>query len=847
MSTTPASWRLAARLGRRELRGGLRGFRVFLACLALGVAAIAAIGSLSTAIQEGLRQDARAILGGDFEIRTVHQPASEAQQSWLDEHATIARTAVLRAMARPAAAENGAAGRMLVEVKAVDGAYPLYGAVRLADGGGLDGALERRDGRWGAVVERGVLHRLGLRVGDVLRVGEAELAIRGVIEREPDRGTGIAIWGPRLMMARGALDTTGLIQPGSLIHYHYLVKLPPGADPAAWQAELDAALPEAAWRVRDLSDAGEGLREMIDRMTLYLTLVGLTALLVGGVGVANAVKSYLDGRAPTIATLKTLGAPAALVFRIYMVQIGVLAALGTAIGLAVGAAAPWALGGLLGELLPVSLRIGVYAGPLALAAAFGLLTALVFSLWPLAGAREVPAARLFRELVAPARHVGRRDLALIGAAAAALAALAVVTAADRVLALWFVAGAVGTLAALRVAAAGIMRLAAHASGPRRGGAAWRLALANLHRPGAPTPSVVLSLGVGLTVLVTVALIQANLDRQVRERLPEAAPDYFFIDIQPDQVEPFETLLAGIDGVQAVERMPMLRARIVAVDGMPADQVETEQDWALESERGLTYSAEPPANAEVVAGEWWPADYDGPPLISFTADLARGMGLEIGDTLTFDVLGRRIEGRIANLRQVDWSDLSMNFTVIFAPGTLETAPHTHIATVRTSDSAEQAVLDAVAARFDNVSAVRVKEVLETVSDLFNRISMAVRGTAAVTLLAGTLVLASALASEHRRRIYDAVVLKVLGATRGRVLQVFAIEFGLLGLAAAAVAAVLGTVAAYFVVTAVMKANWVFVPSVVATTVAACTAATVLLGLAGTWRALSHKAAPLLRND
>lgn len=832
---------LAFRLARRELRGGVRGFRIFLACLMLGVAAIAGVGSLAAGIRAALEADARQILGGDVELAFTHRRATDEQLAFLSRAGTVSLVAEMRGMARTEAE------RTLVELKAVDGVYPLIGTVSLDGADDLRQALAERDGAWGAAVEAATLNRLGIRLGDRLMVGDQSYVVRAVIAGEPDRSANVFTLGPRMMIAYDSLTSTGLVQPGSLIRYEYRVLLPPGGSPAAFIAEARTRFPDAGWRLRSPSEAAPGVQRWIDRIAMFLTLVGLTALLVGGVGVANAVRSYLDGKTATIATLKCVGGGGALVLQIYLVQVMVMAALGIGIGLAIGALAPMVAAPLLAGQLPVAARLGLYPTPLAVATAFGLLTAIAFSLWPLARAREVPPSALFRDLIAPVRRRPRPIYVVIVAlAVAALAALAIGTSVDRRLAAWFVAAAFGTFLVFRAAALGIAALARRA--PHTGRPGLRLALANLHRPGSPTGGLVLSLGLGFTVLVVIALIQGNLARQLREQLPDVAPTFFFIDIQSDQVAEFDALLAAQPGVGQVRRVPSLRGRIVKVGHLSADQAEVapEARWALGSDRGLTYAATPPAGSRIVAGNWWPADYAGPPLISFDAQLAQGMGLGVGDTLTINILGREVEARIANLRAIDWTTLSINFTLIFAPGTLEGAPQTHIATAQVAPGAEDAVERAVTQRFPNVSSIRIKDALATVDRMLGHIGTAARATAAITLLAGILVLAGAVIASHRRRVYDAVVLKVLGARRRNVMGAFALEFSLIGTATAVIAAIVGALAAWLLMRLYMRVEFTLLPGTVAATAAGAAVAVVLLGLVGTWRALGQKPAPLLRN-
>ncbi|MCR9222267.1 MAG: ABC transporter permease [Alphaproteobacteria bacterium] len=845
-TASPALLPLAWRIARRELRGGLKGFRVFLACLALGVAAIAAVGSVASGIEEGLRQDAKILLGGDVDLRLTHQAASAEQRAWLEaESERVSHIVRLRAMAITADGED----RRLVELKAVDDAYPLYGELALREGGNVQEALAPRDGLPGAVVAPNLAERFGLAVGDRFRVGEQSFRLAGVIADEPDGGTQAFNLGPRVMIATEALADTGLVQTGSLIRYYYRVALAPEQPVEGWIAALKERFPNAGWRIRALDNAAPNIQRFVDRVGLFLTLVGLTALLVGGVGVGNAVRAFLGQRTGTIATLKCIGAPARMIFAVYLIQVGLLALVGIAIGLLIGMGGPLAAAPLLADRLPVEARLGFYWEPLLIAVGFGLLVTLVFSLYPLAQACSVPAATLFRDLLTPiTKRPGKRVLAMIGLGAAGLAALALATADDPRIAAGFVAGAVATLIAFRLAAAAVMKAAAAL--PRPKGVRVGLALANLHRPGAPTGSVVVSLGLGLTVLAAVALIEANLNAQVNETLRGEAPGYYFIDIQPDQIEPFMALVQGAEGVRDVQSTPMLRGRITAMDGVSVDDIEAPPDeaWILRGDRGITWAREAPSEgSEIVEGSWWPADYSGPPLVSFDAEAARAFGLGPGDTLTVNVLGREIEAEIANLREIDWTSLGINFVMVFSPGLMEQAPQSYIATAYLPPEQELALEKAVVDRFPNVSAIRVKEVLENVNQILSNLGVAVRIIAGVAIAAGVLVLAGALAAGHERRIYDSVVLKVLGATRRDVISAFTIEYGLMGLITALIAGGVGAAAAYVVVAQIMGAPWVFAPEALAATVLVALAVTIGCGLIGTWVALGRKAAPLLRNE
>jgi putative ABC transport system permease protein len=854
---------LPLRLARRELRGGTQGFRVLIGCLILGVAIIAGVGTLSSAIIAGITTDSRSLLGGDVSLQLMQRRVSGDERAYLSATGKISEIVELRAMAQPAnktgpGESPGKSQNILVEIKAVDKAYPLYGAVVLSPPLDLGAALaapgENPGGSWGAVAAPGLAERLGLEIGDSLRVGTATLVLRAVLKQEPDSIDNPFRLGPRLMVSHEALVATGLLQPGSLMHTHTHVKLPKTQAVGVWIEELQRSFPTAGWRIHHQGNALPGVRRFIERLATFLTLQGLATLLVGGIGIANAVRSHLNRKTETIAILKCLGASGGLVFQTYLLQVMAVAALAVVMGLILGAGGAGVAASLLGPQLPVAARIGFYPEPLLLAAAFGLLTTLIFALWPLARAQEIPPAQLFRDQVTTtAFRPGLGAIAAIAAAGTMLVWLAVSTVGEPRLALWFIGGMTITLVGFRAAGWAITAAAAVArrSLTARGGShpSLRLALANLHRPGAPTANVVLSLGLGLSLLVAVALIEGNLARQVDERLPEKAPAFFFIDIQPDQTALFDATVAEVQGVDEVKRVPILRGRIVAINGVEAESatIAPEAQWAINGDRVLTYAASPPKGSQIVAGDWWPADYRGPPLVSFEAALAQGMGLRIGDSLTLNVLGREIVATIANLRAIDWTSMRLDFAVILTPGTLESAPRSYVASVTVAPESEEPLRQAVADRFDNITAIRVREMLEAANRILANIGLAARATASLTLLVGILVLAAAVAAGRQARVYDSVVLKVLGARRRDILASYILEFGLLGTATGLLAAATGSAVAWAVVSQVMGLNWSFSIQTVAATLILCLAITLVLGFAGTWRALGRKAAPILRNN
>jgi len=844
-------WRrlaLALRFALREMRGGLSGFMIFLVCIALGVAAIGGVNSVAGAITTGVAREGKALLGGDIRFELNQREATTEELAYLTGLGDIAESADMRSMAR---LQDGS-DQALVELKAVDAAYPLYGSFQTQPALDRDALFGERDGAWGAAAPDILFERLGLKPGDRINVGGGTFELRAQIVTEPDAVSDGFGFAPRLMVSLEGLRASGLIQPGSLVEYAYKVRLPDQMSDEAVSAlreEANQRFPEAGWSVRTRSNAAPALSSNIERFSQFLTLVGLTALIVGGVGVANAVGAYLDGKRGVIATFKSLGASGGFVVTLYLIQIMLIAGIGIAAGLVLAVATPYAAGAALSTVIPVPAEGGFFPGALALAAAFGAMVTLAFALLPLGRARDVPATALFREQGLGGRGLPRK--AYLGAAlaiAALLAVLSVWFSADRRIAMIFVGAAIFAFIVLRMVGEGVQAIARHA--PRVRSTALRLAIGNIHRPGALTPSVVLSLGLGLTLLVTLALIDTNLRRQISGTLPAQAPNFFFVDIQAADVDAFARLVEETAPQGELMRVPMLRGRIMALNGVDVQKVSVppEGAWVLRGDRGLTYSATIPENATLSEGTWWAQDYTGEPLVSFAAQEAGELGLKLGDTVTVNILGRNITARIANLRAVKWESMAINFVMVFSPNTFAGAPHSWLATLtdRAATPADEArILNQVTRAYPAVTTVRVKDALDVVNRLVAQLGVAIRAAASVALIASILVLAGALAAGNRARIHDAVVLKTLGATRGTLIRAFSLEYMLIGLATAIFALAAGGVAAWFVVVRVMTLPWAFSPTVAVTTVAVALVLTVGIGLAGTWRVLGQKAAPVLR--
>jgi len=841
---------LALRFAWRELRGGWRGFGVFIACIALGVMAIAGVGSVAQSLSDGLSRTGAVILGGDLSFSLVQREASDAERAFLNAHGEVSAVAILPTMARTKDARS-----TLVEVKAVDGAYPLEGTLATDPQVPPVDLFARYGEAFGAVVDPALLSRLDLKPGDQITIGNSVIELRAALTGEPDRLSGGIGLGPRLLVSDAALRASGLLQPGSLVRWQYRLCLPrsdagDGAV-AALERQVRAQFPDDGWDIRTRNRASPQLERNIERFSQFITLVALTALVVGGVGVANAVASYLARKRDSIATMKALGASGGTIFATYCSQVMLVALFATCIGAGVGAVLPFAITWAFSPVIPLPVAPSLHPAALMLSIGYGLLTALAFTMWPLGRARDVSVSLLFRDQVAAERRWPRRRYVVMSALIiAVLAGLAILFAYDRRIAAIFVAAAAVTFVALRLVATLTMALTRRLPRPRN--TMLRLAIADISRPGALTPTVVLSLGLGLSLLVTVIEIDGNLHRQFAAALPEHAPSFFFIDIPSADTERFEAFIGDRAPSGKVERVPMMRGRFVAAGGVKAEDLKPAAGsaWVLRGDRGITYAAAMPPGSRLVAGEWWATDYSGPPLVSLEERTARDFGLKVGDTVTVNVLGRNVTARIANLRAVDWQSFGINFVLVFSPGTFAGAPHSDVATLTFADGGtmaeETALIRALADAFPAVSAVRVKDALDSIDHIVGNLVLALRGATVVTLIAAALVLGGALAATQRFRIYDAVVLRTLGATRIRLAGAYAVEYLLIGVAAVAFGVAAGSLAAGLVVTRIMEFPFVWVSTQAIGAALAALAATVLLGLIGTFAALGHKPAAVLRN-
>ncbi|MEK4034622.1 FtsX-like permease family protein [Methylocystis sp. IM3] len=837
------------RFALRDLLGDPRGFAIFIACIAIGVAAISGVSGLSRSLEQGLAREGRTILGGDASFSLVARELSPEQRAFFESRGRLSEISLMRAMARRADGEAA-----MVEIKAVDPAtYPAFGAVALDPDQPLAEALAEKDGVFGIAVDPMLLARLDIRIGDALMIGGARVTPRAKLDSEPDKLAGGVGFGPRVMMSRAALAETGLVTPGSVVRHVTRVRLEGNASDEAVKAfveSAEAAFPQAGWEARRRDAVSPQFSRNLERFTQLLTLVALTALVAGGAGVANAVQGFVERKRIQFAILKALGATGSRVFAIALAQVMAAAAFAVLVGLGVGALIPWAAAEVLRQAADLPVSAALDARGALYGALYGLLVTTIFALTPLGRAHEIPVAALLRDDPRGGRLLRYRLGAAL--AAIALAALVILSSSDLKLGFYYVAASVAAFALLRGAAWLTMRVARALPRPRD--ARLRLALANIWRPKSLTPALVVSIGLTQTLLIALALVEGSIHNELERADAGEIPNFFFIDAPKAQVQAFGDFLSQQVPGARIQHVPMMRGRIVEVKGEPVGQIAVadEAKWALEGDRGVTFSAAVPANSELVAGEWWPADYSGPPLVSLEQRIAQGLGLALGDEIKVNVLGRETVAKVASLRKVDWRSYGINFVMVFSPNTFAAAPYMELftiaygaPTVAARDAMDARLAREAAKRFPMIVSVRVKEALAAVDKIAGQLALAARAAAGLAIVTAVLALASAVASGQRARLHDAVVLKTLGATRGWLAVAYGLEFGLVGLVASLIALAAGTGAAYAMVTWLMKIDFAFPLAAVFATSAGTLAITIGLGLAGTWRVLSRRPGPELR--
>ena len=834
------------RMAVREVRTGWQRLLFFVLSIAVGVGALVGIASFSANLEGAIRREARTLMAADVQL-TSNQPFAEETRAVLANIAADGRTAELAEMPSMAARVDGARTQ-LVELKGLRGGYPFYGELVTEPARPLSELLA--DG--GIVVEEALLLRLDVKVGERIKLGGREFRVAGLLLREPDRVAAAFSLGPRVLIDLGDVESAGLITIGSRVRHRLLLALPGEVDVGAVTERLDAALDERV-QVSSFEAAQPTLRMFLARMRDFLRLATLVTLVLGGLGVAQSIRVFLQAKQDTIAILKVVGATTREVTAVFVVQCLGLALLGSGLGLGLGVALQQVLPRVVGELLPVEV-VGAFVPGAALEGlAVGVITALLFCLLPLLAIRGVaPAQILRRELavVPPVADRRARVLALV-VLGGGLAGLAAWLAGSWLLGGIFVAGVAAALLVLagasRAALAGLGRL------PRARSLSVRQGLGNLTRAGSQATAVMVSLGLGVAVIAQIQLVQSGLLARVADDAPADAPNFFFIGILPDQVEPFRTLLAEQGAAEGLRLVPIVQARLARIAGREVADMKfaSESDErTVTREFAITWQDEMPPGNQIVAGAWWTAEAAArESLVSVSDGLADNVDLKVGDELVFDIQGVRVATKVESVRAVDWGQLQTNFVFILTQRALAGAPASWAATARSRPGPEgrRALQAAVISAMPNVTAIDAAEVIERVQSLVDRIAGVIRFMAGASVLAGLVILIGSIAATRFRRVREAAIFKALGATRGVLLRALAVEYAALGAVAGVVGTAVGAALSWAVLTLVLGIPW-HAPVVVLLALPLVTAGlTVIVGLAALLGVIAEKPLAVLRSE
>lgn len=772
-------------LAWRDLRASGRHLWIFCACLVLGVALVAAGGGLYRQVADALQNDARQLFGGDLNIENS-QPLSPEVLAWMGERGTVSRVVELRTMLRVA---DGRA--QLIELQSADARYPLYGSVELAPAGDLASTLAQRDGQWGAALDGALAQRLGLAVGDRVEVGDLTLTVRAVVQRQPDRSLRADWSGAPVLVADGALQATGLVQPLSRVEYQYRVRTE--LAPAVWRDAFVAAFPTLDAEVRTFDERSERMAEVLGQIGSGLLLIGFSALFIGGLGVFNSVQAYLQGKLGTLATLRALGLRDRRLAALVLLQVLMLALLASGVGVLVGNALALAGTWAAAQRLPLAPLLQALWLPSLVALGFGVLTALAFALPALGRALSVSPAALFRGLDGTGLRTPKRAWALTALAAAAVAALLVASVPDARFGLAFVLATVVLLALLdgltRLLRRGARALLARPGVPLP--LALRMALAGLQRADSPLRAALLSLGAALALLVACTLVVASLLRAVNETVPENAPALVFYDVQTEQIPLLQTTLQAQPGLSRLTTAPLVLGRLVAVNGEALrDSADGARVREARDEQKLSNRAGNIDDVVIRDGAWWPADHTGAPLVAMEDREADELGLQVGDRLVFDVLGAPVQAELAAIYTQRRMQARLWLEAIFSDGVLDPHITRHVGAAYLGADGALAAQDALAAVAPNIATVRTESLLRETRALMARASAGLALVAGVCLAASLLVLASVVASSRARQVYDATVMHALGARHGTLRQVLYWEYALLALVTAGFAMLAG---------------------------------------------------------
>ncbi|HJR09749.1 MAG TPA: FtsX-like permease family protein [Pyrinomonadaceae bacterium] len=855
-------WRMA----RREIRASWKRLLFFFLCIGIGVGAIVALRSTIQNASAAMISEARQILTADVQVdssREMNEGTLASVKRIAQARGVLAQTQTIEASTMLRLADDARDGALMVELKGIEAPYPLYGEFKLANGEGFTHALLDNNG---VVVAASLLERLSLKVGDEVKIGNSTFQIRGVIAQEPGATGGFRI-GPRVFIARGAIAATGLTGFGSRARNKILLSVP--ADRMnALVTDLRAGLRDSLVSVRSYKDSQEGLSEQYTRSENYLSLTGLVILVLGGIGVSNVTRVFIEQKKRTIAVLKCVGASSRMIAGVYLAQVLALGLAGSLFGVLLAKGALLFVARRFAETLPANMTYALSAGAIAQGLALGLLISLLFSALPLLRVRRIKPNMLLREDAEGGdgattntdgnwlrrlrgalslRRIGLARVLVALAVVGGLIALAAWQAGSFRVGAFFMGGLAATALALQLTAMLVILVVRRARHVRS--FALRHAVNSLYRPGNQTRVVVLAVGLGAFLVIATQSLQKNLVREFDPAQRAQLPNMFLIDVQTDQKAGVEELVMRATGERPT-LVPTVRTRIAAINGQSIDLDDKQrraQRGMLGREYVVTYRPQLEQNETIVAGKFWDATPSPEPEVSIEEGMRGLAGLDLGGTITFDITGRRLTARVTSIRRVDWRNSRTGFLVLFRPGALESAPQMLIAPINgpTTDAERGRFQRALLDKYPNISVIDVADIMRAVTRILNNVTLAVSFIGAFVLLSGVLILVGSIAMTKWQRIYEAAVLKTLGAKRKVLLLIMFAEYGMLGLTAGTVGTLAAIALSYSLSRFVFEIPWSFTPLVYLAGLGGTVALVATVGALSSFDALTRKPLAVLR--
>ncbi len=813
MTTGKLTLRQLFALAFAETRGAGKRFLFFVICLAIGVGAVMTIKSVSDIMEQAILGESKSLLAADIEIKSSW-PQSEADRAYQKSALPESEFQLVRevhAMARFPSNKEGHNGSLLVELKSVPTEpplYPYYGILKTKSALPINKLLFGS----GALVEPNFLLKTKLNVGDSFQLGSVTARIAGVIEGEPDRISLAFSLGPRVIVSNETLDRSQLIQPGSRITHKTLIRVPKSMDPENAVTLLEFGLKDKGTSIRTYRDVASNLTQSVDRMGKYLGSVGVIALLMGGIGIAMIIRTFMAQKLDTIAILNCLGATSRTVFKVYLLQAVLLGLIGSGLGVGIGYGLQYLLPSKMSGLLNLQFEPGFLWVPAVQSLSMGLLTTLLFTLWPLIRAVQTRPLRLFRHIAEEeelSKGSRRERWAMSALFALGLAAIIFWQAESVERGMVFLIS-LGVSAGLLAGISALLLKALRTLPPSKR-MTRRYGLANLYRPNNQAVSIITALGIGIMLVLSIRLVQMDMIAMLNKNTDIKPPNFFFIDIQRSQTETLQKVVHQTAPDATLELTPLVRSRFHSIDGRKAENWQYEnrhdEEWLINREFRITYMMElPKRDNSIIEGRWWSKEEAQLSQVSLEEDVAQRLGATLGSQLIMNIQGLPITAEVTSIRKVSWRNIRTNFYMIFSPGALAQAPVTYVGTVSLDKTREMALQEAVVDALPNITAFGTRDIVDTVESVVNKLLTLVDFMSGFAIISGLFILSGAIASTKFRRLKESAILKTLGAKRSVVASILGYEYAMLGVIAATIGVLLSSGLSWAVMEYIVKSDW-----------------------------------------